>query len=77
MKMRTFGIWGMLAALAASTAAAQPATRAERVDLSVLMRMVREAEKPSFRAASCCRVEVVKGGAGLRRAGLLSTVETV
>ncbi len=43
MKMRTFGIWGMLAALAASTAAAQPATRAERVDLSVLMRMVREA----------------------------------
>src|SRR3979490_1839042 len=30
-------------------------------------RMVRRALKPSLRAASCCSVEVVKGGAGLRR----------
>src|SRR3989337_2088053 len=31
------------------------------------MRMVRLAEKPSLRAASCCSVEVGNGGAGLRR----------
>ena len=29
--------------------------------------MVRDAENPSLREASCCRVEVVNGGAGLRR----------
>ena len=39
--------------------------------------MVRCAEKPSLREASCCRVEVVKGGAGLRRAGFFSTEATV
>jgi hypothetical protein len=39
--------------------------------------MVRWAEKPSLREASCCSVEVVKGGAGLRRAGFFSTAETV
>src|SRR5690606_6803198 len=38
--------------------------------------MERYAEKPSLREASCCSVEVVKGGFGLRRAGLLSTEET-
>ena len=32
---------------------------------------------PGSRAASCCRVEVVKGGAGERRAGLVSTAETL
>ena len=31
-------------------------------------------EKPSLREASCCRVEVVKGGAGWRRCDLLSTL---
>ena len=35
------------------------------------------AEKPNLRAASCCRVEVVKGGGGLRTNGLVSTDETV
>lgn len=35
--------------------------------------MVRWAVKPSLRAASCCRVEVVKGGAGDRLAGFFST----
>ena len=39
--------------------------------------MVRWALKPSLRAASCCRVEVVKGGGGERRAGLVSTAVTV
>ena len=31
------------------------------------------AEKPSLRAASCCKVDVVKGGGGLRVSGLVST----
>ncbi|MNS81158.1 hypothetical protein D3C72_1148620 [compost metagenome] len=35
--------------------------------------MVRWAVKPSLREASCCRVEVVKGGAGERLAGFFST----
>ena len=39
--------------------------------------MVRCAEKPSFLAASCCSVEVVKGGAGERRPGFFSTAITV
>ena len=39
--------------------------------------MVRWAEKPSLRAASCCRVEVVKGGAGERLAGFFSTADTL
>ena len=34
--------------------------------------MVRWAVKPSLRAASCCRVEVVKGGDGLRLTGFFS-----
>ena len=38
--------------------------------------IVRLAEKPSFRAASCCSVEVVKGGGGLRLTGLASTEAT-
>jgi hypothetical protein len=37
--------------------------------------MVRLASKPSLRDASCCRVEVVKGGAGERRPGFFSTAE--
>ena len=40
------------------------------------MRMVRVAPKPSFRDASCCRVEVVKGAAGLRRTRPRSTLWT-
>ncbi len=39
--------------------------------------MVRWAAKPSLRAASCCRVEVVKGGAGERLAGFFSTAVTL
>ncbi len=39
--------------------------------------MVRCALKPSLREASCCRVEVVKGGGGERRAGFFSTAATV
>ena len=39
--------------------------------------MVRWALKPSLRLASCCRVEVVKGGGGERRAGFFSTLRTV
>jgi hypothetical protein len=39
--------------------------------------MVRWASKPSLRAASCCSVEVVKGGGGLRLVGLASTEATV
>ena len=35
------------------------------------------AEKPSFRAASCCNVDVVKGGGGFFEKGLVSTDETV
>jgi len=38
--------------------------------------MVRRAVKPSLRAASCCSVEVVNGGDGLRRFGLRSTRAT-
>ncbi|MNG10778.1 hypothetical protein D3C84_942690 [compost metagenome] len=34
--------------------------------------MVRWAVKPSLRAASCCRVEVVKGGEGERLTGFFS-----
>src|SRR3546814_16740163 len=41
------------------------------------MRIVWLAEKPSLRAASCCKVEVVKGGGGLRVGGLVSTDWTV
>jgi hypothetical protein len=36
--------------------------------------MVRLAEKPSRDDAACCSVEVVKGGPGLRRVGLASTL---
>ena len=39
--------------------------------------MVRWAAKPSLRAASCCRVEVVKGGGGVRLPGLVSTAVMV
>ena len=39
--------------------------------------MVRCALKPSLRLASCCRVEVVKGGGGERRAGFFSTAVMV
>ncbi len=38
--------------------------------------MVRLALKPSLREASCCSVEVMKGGAGLRLTGLASTEVT-
>ena len=41
------------------------------------MRMVCAGAKPSLRLASCCSVEVVNGGGGLRLAGLASTVATV
>ncbi len=40
------------------------------------VRMVRVAPKPSLREASCWRVEVVKGGEGLRRLCLRSTDDT-
>ena len=39
--------------------------------------MVRLVEKPSLRAASCCKVEVVNGGAGRRLRSLLPTSLTV
>ena len=39
--------------------------------------MVWLAEKPSLRDASCCSVEVVKGGCGLRATALLSIDATV
>src|SRR5689334_14244658 len=39
--------------------------------------MVRWALKPSLREASCCRVEVVNGGGGERRAGFFSTALTL
>ena len=39
--------------------------------------IVRRAVKPSLRAASCCTVEVVNGGGGLRRFGRRSTFSTV
>jgi hypothetical protein len=38
--------------------------------------MVRLALKPSLRLASCCRVDVLKGGEGLRLTGLASTLPT-
>ena len=38
--------------------------------------MVRLEEKPSLREASCCSVEVVKGGAALRLRWLLVTSRT-
>ena len=41
------------------------------------MCMVCAGAKPSLRLASCCRVEVVKGGGGLRLAGFASTEATV
>ena len=41
------------------------------------MRMVWAGAKPNLRLASCCSVEVVKGGGGLRLAGLASTLATV
>ncbi len=41
------------------------------------MRIVRVAPKPSLREASCCRVEVVNAGCGLRRTVLRSTAATV
>jgi len=41
------------------------------------MRMVRLVVKPSLREASCCRVEVVKGAAGLRRRCFFSTLTTL
>ena len=37
---------------------------------------MRRALKPSLRAASCCSVEVVNGGAGLRRRCLRSIAMT-
>src|SRR5437899_10398152 len=39
--------------------------------------MVRCALKPSLREASCCKVEVVKGGGGERLAGRFSTAAIV
>jgi hypothetical protein len=39
--------------------------------------MVRCAVKPNLRAASCCSVEVVKGGAGLRLRCFFSTLAMV
>ena len=39
--------------------------------------MVRETEKPSLREASCCRVDVVNGAAGLRFVGLVTSDFTV
>ena len=41
------------------------------------VRIVRCAEKPSLREASCCSVEVVNGGEGLRRRCLRSIVSTL
>ena len=38
--------------------------------------MVCDTEKPNLRAASCCNVEVVKGGAGMRLSGFLLTLST-
>ena len=39
--------------------------------------MVCDTVKPSLRAASCCRVEVVNGGAGVRLMGFFTMVATV
>ena len=36
--------------------------------------MVLFAEKPNFLAASCCNVDVIKGGEGCRFLSLLSTI---
>ena len=41
------------------------------------VRIVRCALNPSFRDASCCIVDVVKGAAGRRRVGLLTTFFTI
>ena len=41
------------------------------------MRMVCDTVNPSFLAASCCNVEVVKGGAGERFNGFFDTLPTV
>ena len=38
--------------------------------------MVCETEKPNLRAASCCKVEVVNGGAGDFLAGLVTILAT-
>ena len=38
--------------------------------------MVCLTDKPSLRAASCCNVLVVKGGAGVRLRGLTVTADT-
>ncbi len=40
------------------------------------VRIVREAPRPSLRDASCCSVEVVNGGGGLRRICFFSTAAT-
>ena len=39
--------------------------------------MVCDTENPSLRAASCCSVEVVNGGAGMRLSGFLLTLSTL
>ena len=39
--------------------------------------MVCDTVKPSLRAASCCKVEVVKGGAGMRLSGFFVMSPTV
>ena len=41
------------------------------------MSIVFDTEKPSLRLASCCRVEVVNGGAGFFSAGFFSILLTV
>jgi len=38
--------------------------------------MVRLVVKPNLRAASCCKVEVINGGAGLRLRCFFSSLET-
>ena len=39
--------------------------------------MVCDTVKPSLRAASCCSVDVVNGGAGVRFMGFFTTLATV
>ena len=64
--------------------------RADRFTLSVRIYVMRPASyslcatiivwltvNPSFLAASCCRVEVVKGGAGVRFSGFLAMDATL
>ena len=64
--------------------------RLERLTLSVRMYVMRplsyrrcatimvcDTEKPSLRAASCCSVEVVNGGAGIRFSGFFVTLATL